>query len=399
MITLSVSQLNHYLKSLCDGDDNLRGLFVCGEISNFTRHRSGHLYFSLKDGDASIRCVMFARQAATLRFPIDDGIRVLCGGRVSVYEGSGSCQLYVERIAPDGEGAAKLALERLYKKLQEEGLFSAERKLPLPQFPQRVAVITSASGAALIDVKTVWQRKWPAAELILYPAAVQGANAVEEICTQLKKMTADTVDAVLLVRGGGSSEDLWVFNDERLVRAVADCPVPLISAVGHEVDYTLCDLAASARSATPTAAADLIFPDQTEVSARVQSTFATIRWQMLQKLQHCRQQTETVCTLLKTNSPQNRLELQQQRLSALSDSLLRSSLVNLQNRQHRFAKAAAALESLSPMATLLRGYAYVSNGETIVTTAKQARSTDTMTLHFADGTICVHTERNDPDAR
>ncbi len=261
---VTVSFLNDYIKQLISSDEGLQAVFVCGEISNFTAHRSGHLYFSLKDENSLIKTVMFRSAASSLRFRPQSGMRVLVYGNVSVYTRDGQYQLYVSHMEPDGIGALALQYEQLKANLQAEGLFDQARKKPLPTFPSKIGVITSPTGAAVRDIMTVLRRRYPIASVLLYPASVQGAEAPPELIRAMQHMAHTDVDVIIIGRGGGAPEDLFAFNDEALVRTVASCPIPVISAVGHEVDFTLCDFAADMRAATPSAAAEIAVPDLTE---------------------------------------------------------------------------------------------------------------------------------------
>ena len=263
---LSVTQLNDYLKMWMDGDRVLSNLFVRGEISNLSLPRSGHLYFTLKDEEGQVRSVMFRTYAGRLPFRPEDGMKVIAHGRVSVYGPSGQYQLYVDDLQPDGAGALALRYEQLKRRLEAEGLFDEARKKPLPAMPMRIGVITSPSGAAVHDLQNVLGRRFPLAEMILFPSAVQGAEAPEQLTLGIQFFAAsELVDVIIIGRGGGSAEDLWAFNDEGLARAIADCPIPVISAVGHESDFTICDFVADRRAPTPSAAAELAVPDMGEL--------------------------------------------------------------------------------------------------------------------------------------
>ena len=262
---LTVSQINFYIQSIVDNDPRLKSVFVCGELSNFTRHyKSGHLYFSLKDDKSLIKAVMFSSAASRLRFAPSDGMKVIVRGRISVYEPSGQYQLYVEDMQPDGAGALALAYEQLKSKLEKEGLFDSRHKKPIPQFPKKVGVITSPTGAARRDIENIISRRYPCAEIILYPVTVQGDTAPAQLVNAVEYMDGKS-DVVIIGRGGGSAEDLWAFNDERLARTIYDCNTPVISAVGHETDFTICDFVSDLRAPTPSAAAELAVPDREEL--------------------------------------------------------------------------------------------------------------------------------------
>ena len=279
MNVLSVSQITGYLKSLLEGDPHLNPVFISGEISNFTDHyRSGHLYFSLKDEKAVLKAVMFSSSARRLRFRPSDGMKVLCRGRISLYEASGQYQLYVDDMQPDGLGALNLAYEQLKARLEKEGLFDAARKRPIPRYPRRVGVITSPTGAAVRDICQILGRRWPMAEIVFCPVLVQGEGAAPQLVEALARMNRiDGVDTIIIGRGGGSLEDLWAFNEESVARAVADSKIPVISAVGHETDFTICDFVADLRAPTPSAAAELAVPDQMEEKMLVDSAWYTLK--------------------------------------------------------------------------------------------------------------------------
>ena len=345
-----------------DSDDLLRNVFVTGEISNFTRHfKTGHLYFTLKDGNSAIKCVMFAPQTKRLKFMPADGLAVIVNGKVSLFERDSNCQIYVDNISPNGAGAAKEALKKLFDKLNAQHLFDEAKKLPMPHYPNRAVVITSASGAAYHDVISVWKRRWPLCELQLLPTAVQGEQAVSQICSALKKLQNTNVDVIILARGGGSDEDLWVFNDEELVRTVAASGIPIISAVGHDIDYTLCDIAASMRAATPTAAAELIFPDWREVNRAIDSLSADT--------------ARAVDALI--GDYENRINVD-----------LNASLYALLSvKQQQWLRQCEKLEALSPVSTLLRGYAIAVSDGKPVQSAQEMKSKQDFDLRFHDGQV------------
>ncbi|MBQ3004952.1 MAG: exodeoxyribonuclease VII large subunit, partial [Clostridia bacterium] len=262
-ITITVSQLNAYLKSIIEYDDNLRDFYLKGEISNFTNHyRTGHLYMTLKDGESQVKAVMFRSAAQKLKFRPENSMQIIARGRISVYERDGQYQFYIEEMQPDGVGALALAFEQLKKKLENEGLFSKEYKKPIPEFPERIGVVTSPTGAAIQDILNVLGRRYPKAEVIFAPVQVQGDSASGQIAKAIFEFNQKKCADVLIVgRGGGSIEDLWAFNEEVVARAVFASKIPIISAVGHETDFTICDFVADLRAPTPSAAAELATPD------------------------------------------------------------------------------------------------------------------------------------------
>ncbi|WP_101697884.1 exodeoxyribonuclease VII large subunit [Clostridium minihomine] len=364
-VVLTVSQLNRYLKALMDGDQNLSSVFLSGEISNFTNHyKSGHLYFSLKDSQCVVRAVMFAPQARRLRFVPQDGMKVIVRGRVTIYEQSGQYQLYVDDMQPDGLGALNLAYEQLKTKLAAEGLFDASRKKPLPQFPKAVGVVTSPTGAAVQDIKQILGRRYPLAEVVLCPVQVQGAGAAEQIAEAVARFNRlDCADVLIVGRGGGSIEDLWAFNEEIVARAVASSQIPVISAVGHETDFTICDFGADLRAPTPSAAAELAVPDVRELAASI----AGARQRMCQSLG---------------------LEMHRMRVDQMVDRLTRKMGRELETGKMQLAEKSAALQALSPLKVLSRGYtvALDAQGRTVKTTEKITQG-DSLSLILQDGTI------------
>ena len=270
MTVLSVSKLNFYLRALLEGDAPLQNLYVSGEISNFKRYpTSGHCYFTLRDEKAQLKCVLFAAQGAHLRFAPENGMRVICRGRVSVYERDGVYQLYVDDMQPQGAGALAVAFEQLKSRLAAAGLFDESHKQPIPKYPRRIGVATSAYGAAVADIKQITARRFPAAELVIAPTVVQGDGAPESIARSIEQLDKMGLDVLIVGRGGGSMEDLWAFNTETVINAVYTCKTPIISAVGHETDFTITDFVADMRAPTPSAAAELAVPDREEELRRI----------------------------------------------------------------------------------------------------------------------------------
>lgn len=317
-LVLSVTQLNTYVRSLLDGDPHLAQVFLSGEISNFTDHyRSGHLYFSLKDDRCVIRAVMFAQYAGRLRFAPEDGMKVIVRGRVGLYEVSGQYQIYVEDMQPDGLGALNLAYEQLKRKLEREGLFRPERKKPLPKFPESIGVITSPTGAAVHDILTILERRYPVAKVVFCPVQVQGEGAAQQIAQAVERFNRrNGADVLIVGRGGGSIEDLWAFNEEVVARAVAASRIPVISAVGHETDFTICDFAADLRAATPSAAAELAVPDRMELLGAILAARERMKSAVQSRLSQESSQLETFLQKRVMQRPQEFLELRKIRLTA-----------------------------------------------------------------------------------
>lgn len=358
---LTVTQVNRFLKSLIDGDGRLADIYITGEISNFTQNaRSGHMYFSLKDETSAIKSVMFASSAARLRFRPEDGMKVIIRGRVSVYEPAGQYQLYAAEMQPDGVGALAMAFEQLKARLAAEGLFDRERKRPIPACPMRIGVITSPTGAALQDILNIIGRRWPLCEAVVCGVQVQGEGAPSQLIGALKTLNLlMACDVIIIGRGGGSIEDLWAFNHEGLARAVAGSKIPVISAVGHETDYTICDFAADCRAPTPSAAAELCTPDCEGLLDSLASYNRYFHSKARDTLEYCRQSLD----LLIQDSPlADRgayVQLRRAKVDELTVRLDQLIKRRLSDCKHELALAAGKLDVLSPLKALSRGYAVV----------------------------------------
>jgi len=390
---LSVSQINTYLKSLIDQDYNLKNIYVSGEISNFTNHyRTGHFYFTLKDEKASVKAVMFRSSAERLRFMPENGMKVLVRCSASLYERDGVYQLYCEDMQPDGIGELTIAFEQLKEKLSKEGLFDDEHKKPLPEYPQRIGVVTSPTGAAIEDIKNVLARRYPFAEIVLAGVLVQGEGAPAQIEKAIRRFNRlKCCDVLIVGRGGGSIEDLWAFNDEGVARAIYDCEIPVISAVGHEVDFTISDFVADMRAPTPSAAAELAAPDYKEVLYAADKTLDGMTDKVLgiiDKYLLCISACEKIIC---EKSPVRTLELYTQCVEAFSDrldSLMERRLVFYENALSHYA---VQLEATSPLKVLGRGYAMVKN-EVLepVKSAEKIKEGENITVLMRDGTLsCV----------
>ncbi len=392
-VILSVTQLNTYIKSKFDGDENLTNAFVCGEISNFTNHyKSGHLYLSLKDDNCLIKAVMFAQSARRLRFMPQDGMKIIARGRISVYEVTGQYQFYIEDMQPDGLGALNLAFEQLKAKLEAEGLFSAERKKPLPKFPKRIGIITSPTGAAVHDITTVLVRRYPLAEIVFCPVLVQGDGAAPQIVDALQRFNRlDCADILILGRGGGSLEDLWPFNEESVARAVAASKIPIISAVGHETDFTICDFAADLRAPTPSAAAELSVPDSAELIYTISYSASLLKQHITVKLAGLRQQINRLTTSYSFRKPQDLVELQRIRTDELSARLASYTQRKMTGAKAELISASGRLNVLSPLATLSRGYSIVyDKNHNIISDISKAKVGDQISVLLNDGKLdCV----------
>lgn len=361
---LTVTDVNRYIKSLLTADDVLSSVSIRGEISNFKAHGSGHLYFTLKDEGAEISAVMFRGDASRMQFRPTDGMRVVAHGSVDVYEKSGRYQVYVRAMQADGVGAMMLAYERLKKKLLAEGLFDPARKKPIPRFPSCVGVITAPTGAAVRDILNITGRRYPQAKILLYPSLVQGADAPANLCAGLMALNAMAAcDVIILGRGGGSLEDLWAFNDEALVRAVAASEIPVISAVGHETDFTLCDFVADLRAPTPSAAAEIAVPDGSALKAYLNQTKDALEKSAMARVTEAQRALLQRSRALELLSPEGRLQRLQQQLTAYGERMERAAEHHLQRKTVELQGAMERLEALSPLAVLQRGYGAVLDGE------------------------------------
>lgn len=391
-LVLSVSQLNRYIKMNFDADENLANIFISGEISNFTNHyRTGHLYFTLKDDSAAVRAVMFNSSAKRLKFMPEDGMKVIARGRVSVYEASGQYQLYVDDMQPDGVGALNLAYEQLKEKLQKEGLFSELHKKPLPPYPEKVGVITSPTGAAVRDIINVLGRRFPYAEIVFCPVLVQGEGAHLQLIDAVNLFNSErAADVIIIGRGGGSIEDLWEFNDEGLARAVYNSDIPVISAVGHETDFTICDFVADMRAPTPSAAAELAVPDANELQYALSALKNRMFLNVSSGIADRRSRLEYLTSKGALKSPDEMLSNRSQRLDTAFSKMLSSYENRIGGKKVEFISAATALSKLDPMSVLMRGFAFVSdkNGKNVYSSQALAKG-DKINVRFHDGSaVC-----------
>lgn len=391
-LVLSVSQLNRYIKMNFDADENLANIFISGEISNFTNHyRTGHLYFTIKDDSAAVRAVMFNSSAKRLKFMPEDGMKVIARGRVSVYEASGQYQLYVDDMQPDGVGALNLAYEQLKEKLQKEGLFSELHKKPLPPYPEKVGVITSPTGAAVRDIINVLGRRFPYAEIVFCPVLVQGEGAHLQLTDAVNLFNSErAADVIIIGRGGGSIEDLWEFNDEGLARAVYNSEIPVISAVGHETDFTICDFVADMRAPTPSAAAELAVPDANELQYALSALKNRMFLNVSSGIADRRSRLEYLTSKGALKSPDEMLSNRSQRLDTAFSKMLSSYENRIGGKKVEFISAATALSKLDPMSVLMRGFAFVSDksGKNVYSSQALAKG-DKINVRFHDGSaVC-----------
>lgn len=386
---LSVSQINFYIKSIIENDGSLQFVLVTGEISNLTVHqRSGHIYLSLKDSNSVISAVMFAGNARQLKFRLENGMKVICRGRISVYEPSGRYQLYIEDMQPDGVGALTLAFEQLKKSLAQKGLFDNAHKKPLPKFPKTIGVITSPTGAAVQDITNIIRRRFPSADIVLAPVLVQGESAPEQLVRAVNKFSASKIaDVVIIGRGGGSAEDLWAFNDEQLAYAVYNCETPIISGVGHETDFTICDFVADKRASTPSAAAELAVPDRQELMSYYFKQKQYISAMLDRKIKTAQLRLENQQRRMSASSPKLKAEQLEKQLSAKSEKLTRFMNIYISNKENKLIAAKGKLDGLNPLNVLNRGYAIAEKDEKIITSSKQLKDGDDFTVILSDGKI------------
>ena len=386
---LSVSELNSYLKFLFDRDEHLTSLAVRGEISNYKIYPSGHHYFTLKDEGGALRCVMFKNSALRLRFRPENGMKVIAAGRVSVFPRDGAYQLYCDALTPDGVGDLYVAFEQLKQKLQAEGLFDPAHKKPLPPYPKTIAIVTSGAGAAVMDMLRILNRRYPLVKVKLLPVRVQGAEAPAEIAGAIRYANRYHVaDLIITGRGGGSIEDLWAFNDERVARAIYDSELPVISAVGHEPDVTISDFVADVRAATPSNAAELAVPDQMELRARLLSQRTHLGQMMMRQLQLLRQQLTSLAKKRVLQSPENYLEDKRLALDHAQQRLAALAQKSVADRQRQFVQLAARLDAMSPLKVLSRGYsvARTQTGE-ILRDARQVQKRQEIELQLYRGRV------------
>jgi exodeoxyribonuclease VII large subunit len=383
----TVGRLNREARVLLEA--GLPALWVEGEISNFATPASGHWYFSLKDRDAQIRCAMFRTRNMAVGFRPKDGQHLIARGRVSLYEPRGDYQLIVEMLEDAGEGALKREFEKLRARLNAEGLFDTARKRPLPVLPKRIGVITSPTGAAIRDILHILARRYPAAPVLIYPVPVQGEAAPAAIAQalELANLRADC-DVLILARGGGSLEDLWSFNDERVARAIFASRIPVISGVGHEIDFTIADFVADVRAPTPSGAAELVVPDGRALLARLRGQQERLVLAVNRQLAHAGQQHAHLLRRLQQSHPGTQMRQRQQRFDELEQRLLQGVRRQLDTQRHRLALALRSLEAVSPLAVLARGYAVVTDASgSVVLDATQLRSGDAIEARVASGRV------------
>lgn len=384
----TVNELNNYVKGVLDNDENLKYVYVTGEISNFKAHYSGHMYMTVKDETASVKAVMFAGNASKLRFTPENGMKILALGTISLFPRDGSYQLYITAMQPDGAGALSIAFEQLKKKLEAEGLFSPVHKKKLPLFPRRVGVVTSSTGAAVQDIFNVLGRRYPVAEVVVRSAKVQGDGASQDIADAIREFNEQNGADVLIVgRGGGSVEDLWAFNEEIVARAVFESRIPVISAVGHETDYTICDFVADLRAPTPSAAAEIAVPDIFELKADLEAYKAHIYNITKNIILTEKSRLEAIQKSGALKDPLLKLQDNRRNLAYLGEKLSDITQNTVEKGKHQLSALAGKLDALSPLGVIARGYGIVNTGDGIASSVKNIKKGDNVTVKLSDGSF------------
>ena len=386
MTTLTVSQLNRYIKSVLDEANLLQNIYVSGEISNFKHYPSGHIYFTLKDSASQLKCVMFSSDNTSLRFRPENGMNVVCLGRIGVYEKDGAYQLYVKGMQPKGIGELALAYEQLKETLEKRGWFSPLHKKPIPKYPKKIGVATSNMGAAVEDIKNIISRRFPICELVIVPTVVQGENAKNDIARSVEFLDELGVDTIIVGRGGGSLEDLWAFNTIEVAQAVYNCKTPVISAVGHETDYTICDFVSDLRAPTPSAAAELAVPDINSELSYIEDARAFMNKSVNHKILELSQRLDSL-SRFDSISVSLFISPYFEQL-ALITKKMNEELRNIINRkQLELSKAASMLNALSPLAVLGRGYSLTLHNDAVITSASEVKAYDLITTRLKSSTI------------
>ncbi|MDD6189754.1 MAG: exodeoxyribonuclease VII large subunit [Clostridiales bacterium] len=395
----SVSELNGRIKNLIDSDPALDGVYIRGELSNYKIYPSGHHYFTMKDAEGTLRCVMFKGSAVKLRFRPENGMQVIAFGRVTVYPRDGAYQLYCSSITPDGVGDLYVAFEQLKEKLSKEGLFSPEHKKPLPRYPERIALITSGAGAAVRDMIRVLGKRFPLAKVIVMPVRVQGVEAPPEIVGAIKYANRHKVaDLIITGRGGGSIEDLWAFNDERVARVIYESEIPIISAVGHEPDVTIADYVADVRAATPSNGAELAVQDKIKLTELLAAAESRCRGAVIRKLEGSRERLGKLAANRELCSPMTYVNDRRQRLDHDMDRLASTAGNITARNRNKFTALAAGLDAMSPLKVLARGYSVARKDGAVIKSAKSVKAGDSVSIRLADGSMdCTVTEVNEHD--
>lgn len=389
-----VTEVNQLVKGLLDSAPALQGVAVRGELSNYKIYPSGHHYFTLKDQEGALRCVMFRGQASRLRFRPENGMKVIAQGRISVFPRDGAYQLYCDALSPDGVGDLYVAFEQLKAKLQAEGLFDPAHKKPLPRYPGVIAIVTSSAGAAVHDMLRILRKRYPLSKVLLLPVRVQGAEAPAELCGAIRYVNRwNLADLIITGRGGGSLEDLWAFNDETLARTIYESRIPVISAVGHEPDVTISDYVADLRAATPSNAAELAVPDQAELVRRLRSITSAMGAQLSRQVKLNRKRLEVLASSRPLQSPTAYVDERRLLLDGVQRRLCTAQQQTLAGSRQRCVRLAAALDAMSPLKVLTRGYAMAQTEDgRLLRTVEQTSPGGRFTLHLADGRIRASVE-------
>lgn len=408
---ITVTQLTRYIKYKIDNDPHLTEVYLKGEISNFKAHTRGHFYFTIKDENSRINAVMFSTYAKDVKFDIQDGMKVLVTGKISVYEATGGYQIYVDSIQEDGLGNLYVAFEQLKKKLEQEGLFDEKHKKPIPKIPNRIGIITAPTGAAIKDILSTIKRRWPLAETILFPSLVQGAEAATDIVRNIELTKNYDLDVLIVGRGGGSIEDMWCFNEEIVARAIYDLDTPVISAVGHEIDFTISDFVADLRAPTPTGAAEMAVPDIRDITKLLNQidirllnstqNIIEIRKEKLNKLDSAYvlknplaiyeikgQKFDNLFDRL-INTFNNKITTNKNKIELIDNRLANTIVINLKNNKNEFTKLLSKLEVLNPLLTIKRGYSVVRKDNKVISSVKDIKKSDNLELELKDGKINV----------
>ena len=407
---ITITQLTRYIKYKIDNDINLQEVFLKGEISNFKAHTRGHYYFTIKDENSRINAIMFASQTKKLKFLPEDGMKVLATGKISVYEANGGYQIYVSYMLEDGVGNLYIAYEQLKKKLEANGLFDKDKKKPIPKIPKRVGVITAPTGAAIRDIISTIKRRFPLTEIILLPALVQGADAAPSIVKQIKNAENYNLDTLIVGRGGGSIEDMWCFNDEEVANAIYNCPIPIISAVGHEIDFTIADFVADLRAPTPTGAAELAVPNRIDVINYIDQLKIRNKKIIFNKIEFLKQKLNDITNKYILKNPMSIYEIKEQQFSGIIEKL-KYNITNIYNKKEKeylnitssfifkepikltekkkqkYLQIISKLDALSPLSTIKRGYSVVRKNNKVITSKKDLIKNDKIEIELSDGNI------------
>lgn len=406
---ITVSQLNRYLKFKFDQDPNLGHVFLKGEISNFKAHSRGHFYFTIKDEESRINAIMFSSQVNKLNFVPEDGMKIMAIGRISVYEATGGYQIYVDSMMPDGVGNLYIEYEKLKKKLASEGLFDPAKKKSIPKFPETIGIITAPTGAAIRDILSTIKRRWPTTKTILFPSLVQGASAAPDIVANIKKAEEFNLDLLIVGRGGGSIEDMWCFNDEEVARAIYNCNIPIISAVGHEIDFTIADFVADLRAPTPTGAAEMAVPSQADFYNYLNQVNLRLNKAMNTYIRENREKLDRLKNHYILKNPISIYEIKEQRFDTIFEKLQLVMTAVLKNEKNKYEKYIEKvnllaekqfeksknnyinllnkLEILNPLLTIKRGYSITKKDGKVITSVKDIKKEDNLVVGLADGYI------------